>query len=380
MASIHRQKGRANWYCAFTDASGKRHFRSTGVKDKLEAKQISNNIELAVRESRAGTFNQSRARKLIEDTFSLIKSSSGDDLNKNLISEFFTNWLADIKTRITLSTYQSYSGITKAFLKFLGKKADQSITQLQLHDIKAYRDDAQKVLASGTVNNHMRMLRLALDSAIEQDIIDKNPAKAVKNIVRVDKQLRRPFTIDELRKVLGAAPEEWKTAVLVGFYTGLRLGDVANLKWDDIDLKKGEYSVTTKKTGRQVISALAHPLLCHLRLLEKTASNHYVCGRLAGVITSKLSIEFNGILCEAGLLEKTKYRNYKAEGKRRKYSGLSFHCLRHTTTSALKNTGTTSAVAGDIVGHDSEAMQRNCTKIDVETKRQALDQLPDLLG
>ena len=99
--------------------------------------------------------------------------------------------------------------------------------------------------------------------------------------------------------------KEQKIAVLLGFCAGLRR-DVANLKQDDIDLKKGEYSVTTKKTGRQVISALAHPLLCHLRHLEKAASNHYVCGRLAGVITSKLSIEFNGILCEAGLLEKTK--------------------------------------------------------------------------
>jgi hypothetical protein len=91
-----------------------------------------------------------------------------------------------------------------------------------------------------------------------------------------------------------------------------------------------------KKTEELEAAIWVHPLLCHLRLLEKAASNHYVCGRLAGVITSKLSIEFNGILCESGLLEKTKYRNYKAEGKRRKYSGLSFHCLRHTTTSALK--------------------------------------------
>ena len=46
----------------------------------------------------------------------------------------------------------------------------------------------------------------------------------------------------------------------------------------------------------------------------------------------------------------------------------------------LKNTGASSAIAGDVVGHDSEAMQRNYTKIDVETKRQALDKLPDLLG
>jgi integrase len=59
---------------------------------------------------------------------------------------------------------------------------------------------------------------------------------------------------------------------------------------------------------------------------------------------------------------------------------LSFHSLRHTTTSMLKNTGISSAIAGDVVGHYSEAMQRNYTKIDMEAKRQALDKLPDLIG
>ncbi len=69
-----------------------------------------------------------------------------------------------------------------------------------------------------------------------------------------------------------------------------------------------------------------------------------------------------------------------ADGKRRQYAGLSFHSLRHTTTSMLKNTGISSAIAGDVVGHYSEAMQRNYTKIDMEAKRQALDKLPDLIG
>ena len=46
----------------------------------------------------------------------------------------------------------------------------------------------------------------------------------------------------------------------------------------------------------------------------------------------------------------------------------------------LKNTGAPSAIARDVVSQDSEAMQQNYTKIDVETKRQALDKLPDLIG
>ena len=378
MASIHRSKGRANWYCAFTDAAGKRRFRSTGVTDRSEAKLICNNMELAVREARRGSLSQKRARALIEGTIGLIIGSSGESHEKASTQEFIQNWISDIKTKVAVSTFESYSGIVKAFLSFLGKRTTDSIARITVKDIRAYRDSSLKVLSTGTVNCRLRMLNLIFDSAIAEDLMDKNPARSVGQVARVDKQTRRPFTDQELRTALSAAPPEWQTAIFIGYYTGLRLGDVANLKWENVDLRLGEYSVKTQKTGRQVINALAAPLLRHLGLIARSINSPYLLPGLAKRATNKLSIEFNGILAKAGLIEKTNYRNYKAEGRRRKYSGLSFHCLRHTTTSALKNTGTTSAIAGDIVGHDSEAISRNYTKIDTETKREALNRLPDI--
>ena len=51
----------------------------------------------------------------------------------------------------------------------------------------------------------------------------------------------------------------------------------------------------------------------------------------------------------------------------------------HTATSLLKNAGVSDVVARDIVGHESEAVSRNYTHIDAETKRAALDKLPELL-
>ena len=65
--------------------------------------------------------------------------------------------------------------------------------------------------------------------------------------------------------------------------------------------------------------------------------------------TKNLSNDFNALLAKAGLVEKKNYRTCEADGKRRQYAGLSFHSLRHTTTSMLKNTGATSAIAGDVV-------------------------------
>jgi integrase len=52
--------------------------------------------------------------------------------------------------------------------------------------------------------------------------------------------------------------------------------------------------------------------------------------------------------------------------------------LRHTATSLLKNAGVSDVIARDIIGHDSAAVSANYTHIDQETKRVALDKLPDV--
>ena len=61
-------------------------------------------------------------------------------------------------------------------------------------------------------------------------------------------------------------------------------------------------------------------------------------------------------------------------------SELSFHCLRHTATSLLKNAGVSDAVARDIIGHDSAAVSAHYTHIDTATKRGAVDSMPDVLA
>jgi hypothetical protein len=45
----------------------------------------------------------------------------------------------------------------------------------------------------------------------------------------------------------------------------------------------------------------------------------------------------------------------------------------------LKNAGVSDVVARDIIGHESEAVSRNYTHIDTETKRRAIDAMPDVL-
>ena len=85
-------------------------------------------------------------------------------------------------------------------------------------------------------------------------------------------------------------------------------------------------------------------------------------------------------MADTGLVEPRKHKsNGKGRNSRRAFNELSFHALRHTATSLLKNAGISPAIVQDIIGHDSEAMSRHYTHIDMPTKREAMNKMPDIL-
>ena len=63
---------------------------------------------------------------------------------------------------------------------------------------------------------------------------------------------------------------------------------------------------------------------------------------------------------------------------RRASSEVSYHSLRHTATSPMKNAGISPAVVQDIIGHDSAEMSTHYTHIEGDAKRKALNSMPDI--
>jgi len=92
-----------------------------------------------------------------------------------------------------------------------------------------------------------------------------------------------------------------------------------------------------------------------------------------------LSRQFYERLADTGLTKpKAHRRSENAPGRdgRRELSQISFHSLRHTATSLMKNAGINASVVMDIIGHESEAISAHYTHIDEDTKRQAIAKLP----
>ena len=117
---------------------------------------------------------------------------------------------------------------------------------------------------------------------------------------------------------------------------------------------------------------LASPLFAHLQTMPAGDDPSSPLFPEAYAIASKegsdsrLSQQFQAVLVAAGMAkERSKYETGKGRALRRTISEISFHSLRHTATSLLKNAGVPEAVAIDIIGHESEAISRHYTHIEM---------------
>lgn len=362
---------------------GRRTNRSTATTDRREAQRIANRFEDAAKEAKQGRLFEARARKTIADIFAI---ANKDALPSSTTKDFLESWLKRKELEAGDKTHLRYQVVVRQFLGYLGTKASKDVAHLGHKEIVGFRDSLASRLTTGTVNISLKIIRAALNQAKRDGLVDQNEAERVTLLKRVRSLKRRPFSLPELKKVLEVANDEWRGMILFGLYTGLRLGDIANLTWSNLDLRKAELLLVTSKTGKVQNLPLARPLLNHLEAMPISDDPQQPLFPKAFECYAKnyfhgtLSKQFYQILVSAGFAQR---RVNSATGRggsvKHTQNELSFHCLRHTATSLLKNAGVSDVVAMDIIGHNSEAVSRQYTHIDMETKRRALEVLPDVL-
>jgi len=378
MASLRKFPRSPYWYGCFTMPDGKRVQRSTAETTRKAAQEKANEWEKMSREG-------AKARQVHKVIADIYRRAHQTELPNSTTRLYLTGWLERRKGEIAPASYAAYKGRATHFIEWLGEYADRPLAELEVRHILGYRDALAKRLSANTANQGVKLLRVILEDARREQQIAENPAKDCGRLKKdTTSTTRRPFTIDELKNVLAVADEEWRSMILCGIYTGQRLADIARLTWANIDLVAEEIHFRTGKTSRPVRIPMTAPLL---QLFENRASNdnprapiHERAAKLAAINSSTLSRQFGELLADAGLVSRP--TNHDAEGKgrraRRQLSELSFHSLRHTATSMMKNAGISPAVVQDIIGHDSAEMNTHYTHIDHETKRKALESLPDL--
>ena len=145
-----------------------------------------------------------------------------------------------------------YSQVARDFLKYLGKRADLPLTAISIQDFRSYRDKlAEGGRSPQTVNQLLhKTLTIPFNKARRFGLIPMNPLVAIESLSE-DPGERDIFTIEQIGSLLEVARDDWRGVILAGFYTGLRLIDITNLKWSNIDVAAGCITLYAQKSKRK---------------------------------------------------------------------------------------------------------------------------------
>jgi integrase len=379
MASVHRHPNSRFWYCTIGVPGRGQLQRTTKQTERRKAIEFAQKLENA---ARGNALTEVQARKILSEIYAI--RNQGEQLPGSKAREFFKSWVANKVRETAPTTGDKYTRAIDSFIESLGNRAEVDISAITSRDVVRFRDQLASRLSASTANLALKIVRMALKDATADCLVSANVALGVRPVKSAEENgQRRPFTLPEIKRLLRAAHGEWVGLILFGLYSGQRLGDIVRLTWQNIDLARRELALVTSKTKRRVMIPIAAPLQSFLLQLPvgDNPKQPLFPKAFATKRVSTLSNQFYEVMADAGLVEARSHATVgKGRNSRRVFNELSFHALRHTATSLMKNAGVSPAIVQDIIGHESPAISAHYTKIEDATKRRAVDLLPDVAG
>lgn len=245
-------------------------------------------------------------------------------------------------------------------------------------------------VSPSTFNQHLKFIRSLFTTLEARAGLLSNPWAHLKTRKRALDEGRRNLTEAELRIVLNRAEGNLKLMLHLGLFTGLRLGDVVNLRWENVEFdpvlrqaRPGFIVLVPLKTSRygKKLEVPIHPSLAELLRQHRT---RYPQGDLLfpaesreyATNTANVSQPIQRFLESCGL-ETTEKATHGH--RRRAIVRVGFHSLRHSFVSLCAKAKTPLHIVQRLVGHGSPLLTSEVyLHLDTEQKQEAIASLPSI--
>ncbi len=217
---------------------------------------------------------------------------------------------------------------------------------------------------NGIANNSILLLHRILKTAVKQNVISRNPATFAE-IPKKEKNSIQTWTEEEVKKFLLHSQESrYHIGYLLAITTGMRLGEVLGLRWQDVDFEKHTITINQtsghddkiKKTAKTNSSKRTIPVpketIESLKKHRITINKEKLkCGSAYQDFDLINCTEFGMVIRRANF-RNTFLRTIDNAGIKR----IKFHDLRHTHATILLKQGVNPKIISERLGHTDISM------------------------
>ncbi len=241
----------------------------------------------------------------------------------------------------------------KRLKAYFGGKYLHEITPQSIEQFKA---QAVNEVSPATVNRALALLRSIFNKAAAWGKFDgKNPVKGIK-FFKEQPRLRF-LEKEEIAKLLENCSKHLRPIAITALNTGMRKGEILNLKWHDVDFERGIIHLYLTKNGEKREVPMNERVRQALIAVRKHPDSPYIfCGR-DGRPYADIRKSFFTACDNSGIID------------------FRFHDLRHTFASQLVMAGIDLNTVRELLGHKSLEMTLRYAHLSPDYKKRAVDVL-----
>lgn len=277
--------------------------------------------------------------------------------SKITVGQWLAEWLPSVRTKVRGSTWASYEAIVRMHLEpALG---GVPLRHLRPAQVEAVYADLGRRLSAKSVHNAHLVFRSALEAAVRNDLIERNPA-ARGHRLPTTRPVMRTWDADQLRRFLHSVAADdlyamWRLLAL----TGARRGEVLGLRWTDVDLA-GAFISIQQQLSRQGQSGviISEPKTSRGRrripvdaatvAALRTRRQEQVVVPTSGLVFTRA----DGARLDPDTVTEAFRRATRVAG----LPPIRLHDLRHTAATLMLRAGTHPKVVQERLGHASIAI------------------------
>ncbi|MEO0124515.1 MAG: tyrosine-type recombinase/integrase [candidate division WOR-3 bacterium] len=325
---VYQRKG--VWYIDYS-FNGRRVRRAVGTSKKM--------AELALKEIEL---------KIVKGKFLGIAETK-EVLFDNLCAEY----LNFSKANKAAQSYRRDQVNVKNLLKSFSGKL---VSEISAYELERYKSLRVKEVTPASVNRELSCIKHMFNKAVQWGYLKENPLRLVMKFKEPPGRVRY-LTEEEIDKLLDCCANHLRPIVVTALNTGMRKGEILNLRWSDVDLKNRVITLKRTKNNEIRMVPINQVLYNELLKIEKRYGSQYVFADKNGKPYGDIKNGFNHALKRAGI------------------SDFRFHDLRHTFASRLVMVGVDIRTVQELMGHKDIKMTMRYSHLSNLHLREAVKKL-----